>query len=53
MISSEFSGEAINLLMDMLNDDSVIVRLKALETMCHMATCDHLSLEVMHMHMVS
>ncbi|KAF8006060.1 hypothetical protein BT93_K0375 [Corymbia citriodora subsp. variegata] len=51
MISSEFAGEAINLLMDMLNDDSVIVRLKALEMMCHMATSDHLSLEVMHMHM--
>lgn len=51
MISSEFSIGAISLLMDMLNDDSVIVRLEALETMHHMATCDHLNLEVMHMHM--
>ncbi|KAK4800074.1 hypothetical protein SAY86_025439 [Trapa natans] len=50
-LSSQFSGEAINLLTDMLNDDSMAVRLHALETMQMMANRGHLSLKVLHMHM--
>lgn len=52
-LSSEFAGEVINLLTDMLNDDSMAVRLHALETMQQMANRGHLFLKVMRMHMVS
>ncbi|KAK4766725.1 hypothetical protein SAY87_008367 [Trapa incisa] len=41
-LSSKFSGEAINLLIDMLNDDSMAVQLHALETMQLMANRGHL-----------
>ncbi|XP_030926422.1 protein SIEL isoform X1 [Quercus lobata] len=51
IISAEFAGEALNLLMDVLNDDSMFVRLEALETMLHMATCGHLKVQGTHMHM--
>ncbi|XVE76627.1 hypothetical protein DITRI_Ditri12bG0188600 [Diplodiscus trichospermus] len=50
VFSLQFAGEALNLLMDMLNDDSTLVRLQALDTMHHMATSDHLKVEEMHMH---
>lgn len=53
ILSDEFAGEALNLLMDMLNDDSMVVRLQALETMHHMATCDCLKVQETHMHMVN
>lgn len=51
ILSAKFAGEALNLLMDVLNDDSLNVRLRALETMHHMATCDHLKVQETHMHM--
>ncbi|KAH9718512.1 protein SIEL [Citrus sinensis] len=51
ILSEKFAGEALNLLVDMLNDDSVTVRLQALETMHIMVTCEHLNLEDKHMHM--
>lgn len=51
VISAEFAGEALNLLMDVLNDDSMFVRLEALETMLHMATYGHLKVQGTHMHM--
>ncbi|KAM4079004.1 hypothetical protein ACB094_09G083100 [Castanea mollissima] len=51
IISAEFAGEALNLLMDVLNDDSMFVRLEALETMLHMATYGHLKVQGTHMHM--
>jgi integrator complex subunit 4 len=38
--------------MDMLNDDSVVVRLQALETMHHMAINGCLKLQEKHFHMV-
>lgn len=38
--------------MDMLNDDSVVVRLQALETLHHMAMHDHLKVAEPHLHMV-
>ncbi|XVF76894.1 hypothetical protein PTKIN_Ptkin13bG0303900 [Pterospermum kingtungense] len=50
VFSLRFAGEALNLLMDMLNDDSTDVRLQALDTMHHMATSGHLKIEEMHMH---
>ncbi|XP_059462370.1 protein SIEL isoform X2 [Corylus avellana] len=51
IISAEFSGKALDLLMDVLNDDSIFVRLQALETMLHMATYGHLNVQGTHMHM--
>lgn len=52
-LSSAFSVEAMNYLMDMLNDDEIAVRLQALETMHCMASHDHLFIPSAHMHMVS
>nr|GEW12728.1 hypothetical protein [Tanacetum cinerariifolium] len=42
---------ALHLFMDMLNDDSAIVRLQALQTMHHMAVLGHLKVQEMHMYM--
>ncbi|XP_050381855.1 protein SIEL [Argentina anserina] len=50
-LSSKFAGEALNLLMDVLNDDSVLVRLEAFEIMHQMATSGHLKVQDKHMHM--
>ncbi|XP_062002524.1 protein SIEL [Rosa rugosa] len=51
ILSSKFAGEALNLLMDVLNDDSMLVRLQAFETMHQMATFGHLKVQEKHMHM--
>ncbi|KAK3227409.1 hypothetical protein Dsin_007271 [Dipteronia sinensis] len=51
VFSEKFAGEALNLLVDMVNDDSVAVRLQVLETMHHMANCECLKVQEMHMHM--
>ncbi|XP_057953512.1 protein SIEL [Malania oleifera] len=51
LLSTEFAGESINLLTNVLNDDSIVVRLQALETMHHMAACDSLKVQEIHMHM--
>ncbi|XP_022982770.1 protein SIEL [Cucurbita maxima] len=51
ILSTKFSGEALSLLMDVLNDDSVSVRLQALETLHHMAISNCLQLQEAHMHM--
>lgn len=51
-LSEKFAGEALNYLVDMLNDDSVTVRLQALKTMLLMANCEHLNVQEIHMHMV-
>uniref|UniRef100_A0A0A0LS72 Integrator complex subunit 4/Protein SIEL C-terminal Ig-like domain-containing protein n=1 Tax=Cucumis sativus TaxID=3659 RepID=A0A0A0LS72_CUCSA len=51
ILSTKFAGEALSLLMDMLNDDSVSVRLQALETLHHMAMSNCLKLQEAHMHM--
>ena len=50
--SAQFALEALDLLMDMLNDDSFIVRSQALETLHRMAAYDCLKLQEKHMHMV-
>lgn len=50
IFSGKFADQALNLLMDLLNDDSVAVRLQALETMHHMATNDRLKVEKAHVH---
>lgn len=52
ILSTKFAGEALSLLMDVLNDDSVSVRLQALETLHHMAISNCLQLQEAHMHMV-
>lgn len=52
VFSLRFACEALNLMMDMLNDDSTVVRLQALDTIHHMATSDHLKVEKIHIHRV-
>ncbi|XP_073149060.1 protein SIEL [Henckelia pumila] len=49
--SSEFTGEAVHVLMDILNDDSLAVRLQALETLHHISLCGLLKVEESHLHM--
>ncbi|XP_058214683.1 protein SIEL isoform X1 [Rhododendron vialii] len=51
ILSADFSGEALNLLVDVLNDDSMVVRLQALETLRCMALFDRLKVQEAHMHM--
>lgn len=53
ILSVKFAREALNLLMDMLNDDSVVVRLQALETMHNMAINGCPKIQEKHLHMVS
>ncbi|KAL8140738.1 hypothetical protein V2J09_006759 [Rumex salicifolius] len=48
-ISTRFSSEAVTLLMDVMNDDSVKVRMQALETVHHMALHNHLKLQQEHL----
>ncbi|KAG4152644.1 hypothetical protein ERO13_D04G135400v2 [Gossypium hirsutum] len=50
VFSLRFACEALNLMMDMLNDDSTVVRLQALDTIHHMATSNHLKVEKIHIH---
>ncbi|XP_073289207.1 protein SIEL [Primulina huaijiensis] len=49
--SSEFTGEAVHVLMDILNDDSLVVRIQALETLHHISLCGRLKVEESHLHM--
>ncbi|KAI3839356.1 hypothetical protein MKX03_005872 [Papaver bracteatum] len=49
--SVRFANDALDLLMDMLNDHSMVVRLQTLETMYHMVTCDRLKVQEAHVHM--
>ncbi|KAG5550676.1 hypothetical protein RHGRI_015582 [Rhododendron griersonianum] len=51
ILSADFSGEALNLLVDVLNDDSMVVRLQALETLRCMALFDRLKVQEAHVHM--
>ncbi|KAM3266125.1 protein SIEL [Capsicum annuum] len=51
ILSSSFSNEVVNLLMDVLNDDSMAVRLQALDTLHHVAMFGHLKLQEEHLHM--
>ncbi|KAL8517164.1 hypothetical protein ACS0TY_015397 [Phlomoides rotata] len=48
-LSAEFAGMVVPRLMDMLNDDSEVVRLQALQTLHHMAISDHLKVEESHL----
>ncbi|KAI8529427.1 hypothetical protein RHMOL_Rhmol12G0224200 [Rhododendron molle] len=52
ILSAYFSGEAVYLLVDVLNDDSMVVRLQALETLCCMVLFNHLEVQETNMHMV-
>nr|GMC81815.1 protein SIEL [Ipomoea batatas] len=49
ILSADFAGGAVNLLMDVLSDDSLDVRLQALETMHCMARFDHLKVQEAHL----
>ncbi|CAN1134325.1 Protein SIEL [Linum perenne] len=51
ILSDKFSGQALNLLMDMLNDHAMAVRLAALETLHYMANLECLNIQEVHMHM--
>ncbi|GFP92786.1 protein siel [Phtheirospermum japonicum] len=51
VLSAEFAGGAVHILMDMLNDYSVVVRLQALEALHNMAMLGHLKVEESHLHM--
>ncbi|GER55763.1 integrator complex subunit [Striga asiatica] len=51
VLSAKFAAGAVHILMDMLIDDSDIVRLQALETLHHMAIHEHLKVEESHLHM--
>ena len=50
--SNNYSQKALDLLMDMMNDDTEAVRLQTLQTLLDMATYGHLSVQEKHMHMV-
>ncbi|KAK7395048.1 hypothetical protein VNO78_15590 [Psophocarpus tetragonolobus] len=50
-LSAEFAREALDSLMDVLNDGSTVVRLQALETMHHMAISGRLKLHEKNLHM--
>lgn len=52
-LSAKFAGVVVHRLMDMLNDDSEIVRLQALQTLHHMAINDHLKVEESHLDLVN
>ncbi|CAK9162369.1 unnamed protein product [Ilex paraguariensis] len=52
ILSSEFAGQILNLLMDVLNDDSTVVRLQAMETLHHMAIFKNLEVQEAHLHML-
>ncbi|CAI9097221.1 OLC1v1033595C1 [Oldenlandia corymbosa var. corymbosa] len=51
-LSADFAHEAVTLLMDMLNDDSVDLRLQALDTMLQMVMSDLLKVQEGHLHML-
>lgn len=52
ILSADFAFEAVTLLMDMLNDDSLDVRLQALEAMYLVDTSGNLRVQGGHLHMV-
>ncbi|CAM0872595.1 unnamed protein product [Alopecurus aequalis] len=49
--SNNYAQKALDLLMDMMNDDTEAVRLQTLQTLLDMATYGHLSVQEKHMHM--
>eukprot|EP01018_Ginkgo_biloba_P031838 Gb_07007 [translate_table: standard] len=49
--SKQFAEGALDLLMDMLNDDSTEVRMHTLSGLFHMAQIDRLMVQEKHMHM--
>lgn len=50
-LSNQYAHKALDLLMDMMNDDTEAVRLQTLQTLFDMATYG-LSMQEKHMHMV-
>lgn len=52
LLSIKFADDAINLLMDLMNDDVEGVRVEALDSLFHMAAHECLNVHEKHMHMV-
>lgn len=52
ILSTQFADDALNLLMDMLNDDAEAVRLQTLETLFNMAAHKRLIIQEKYIHMV-
>ncbi|XP_077250685.1 ARM repeat superfamily protein isoform X2 [Tasmannia lanceolata] len=50
IFSTKFADGSLHLLMDILNDDTTVVRLKTLNTMFYMASYDLLRVQESHMH---
>ncbi|KAG9459491.1 hypothetical protein H6P81_003999 [Aristolochia fimbriata] len=50
--SPQFAAEASNFLVDLLNDDTVIIRLQTMETLFYMASFVDLNLQELHIHML-
>ncbi|KAM3229335.1 hypothetical protein ACQJBY_060293 [Aegilops geniculata] len=50
-LSNQYAQKALDLLMDMMNDDTEAVRLQTLQTLFDMATYGCLSMQEKHMHM--
>ena len=51
-LSNQYAQKALDLLMDMMNDDTEAVRLQTLQALFDMATYGCLSMQEKHMHMV-
>lgn len=51
ILSDGFPNEVVSLLMGILDDDSMTVRLQALDTLHHIARFGHLKVQQPHMHM--
>ena len=51
-LSNQYAQKALDLLMDMMNDDTEAVRLQTLQTLFDIATYGCLSMQEKHMHMV-
>ncbi|XP_074301734.1 protein SIEL-like isoform X1 [Silene latifolia] len=51
-VSGQFAGEVFNIVSDVLNDDSIIVRLEALKTLHHMAVSGCLKMQEEHIEML-
>ncbi|KAK8964237.1 hypothetical protein KSP40_PGU002428 [Platanthera guangdongensis] len=52
ILSVQFAAAAMDLLMDLLNDDAIVIRLQCLEALYQMATNDQLVILKKHMDMV-
>ncbi|XP_068649307.1 protein SIEL isoform X3 [Aristolochia californica] len=52
IFSTKFATEALKFLVDMLSDDTMVIRLQTFETLFFMASCGSIQLQELHMHML-